>query len=54
MNTNLEYGSVEQIEKYQLERLRALLSFLKNDSDNEFYQQKLGILTHLKSKARPT
>lgn len=42
MNTNLEYGSVEQIEKYQLERLRALLSFLKNDSGNEFYQQKLG------------
>jgi len=41
MTANLEYGSIEQIERQQLERLRALLSFLKNDSSNEFYQAKL-------------
>ncbi len=38
---DLEYGNSGQIESHQIERLRVLLSFLKNDSQNHFYKEKL-------------
>ena len=39
--TDLEYASPEQIGVRQLERLQKLLAFLKNESDNAFYRNKL-------------
>ncbi|HEX2912315.1 MAG TPA: AMP-binding protein [Chloroflexia bacterium] len=38
---SLEYASREKIEARQFRRLQALLSFLKNESVNRFYQEKL-------------
>lgn len=41
MTTEIEYSTRTVLESHQLERLRNLLTFLKHDSVNEFYQEKL-------------
>lgn len=41
--SNLEYAAISEIEAQQLEKLRALLNFLKYESTNTFYREKLTV-----------
>jgi phenylacetate-CoA ligase len=51
MSESLEYEPLDEIESQQMDRLRAMLSFLLEESNNKFYREKLKevLPSHLKT-----